>query len=956
MTSLNKALYLFMLIFITSHLEGQFYSQGEDPASVKWEKIQTGNFSLIFPKGFYADANRFANLLEYYRPYSSHSLKILPVRIPVVVHTHSVISNGFVSWAPKRMEVVSLPGQSNYAQDWFEQLALHEYRHVVQVSKFRQGFTKGLSWIFGEMATGAVSALMPKWFMEGDAVVNETVLSSTGRGRLPSFDMEFRTIILDTAVSFSYDQAFMGTYNHFVPDYYQYGYHMVSYARVKYGPDFWEKMIDFSARNPYLLAPSSLFSLKNIGLNKDKLYKKMIDSIKFYWNSQRKEMNYNNYSIIISDTAKRYRQYKLPQQLSDNSIIAMKTGIDLLDQIIQIDSAGKETKLHIIGSSSELNLSATDNYVVWDEILVDPRWEGRSYSVIKSFNIHSHSEIQLTRRTRYFSPDISNDESKIVAIETDINNNNFLIILQHPDGKLLKRISSPGNKAIQYPEWMDSKKVLLVTFDGKEKNIETVNTETGEWETLFDAGTMDVSEPISWQKYVLFRASYNGIENIYAINLHEDLFQITSASFGAFNPAISADSTCLIYSNYTSNGFELVKIFLDTNQWVRVQPEQKLLFPWPEKLKQQEMIVEKPDLKNTFQLYKSTPYSKYANLFKFHSWLPFYLDVDENNLSIDYQTIKPGFILFSQNLLSTAFSTISYRYDAGYHIVRPSFTFKGWYPVFNFAAELGGPVGILPYPEEIKPPEIRSFRKVFTAKTYIPFFFTNNKYRKLIQPQLEYEWSNTFYYNGLFKTGLNFLHFRLYFYRYLRTTYRDLYPKWGQLLSLSFTDTPSDNEQFGKLWSTQVDFYFPGMFNHHSLRLNAGYQKQWQQKFYLPVSRIAFPRGYTNYISKEFFKLSANYSFPFLYPDYSLSWLLYIKRMTANLFYDTSYGTNIQEITEGERKPYTGIYNSTGIEIFMDVHLVRVIFPFQVGLRYTYLPVRNSHDFELLFSVNTDIF
>jgi hypothetical protein len=56
------------LLFIPLWLSGQFYSQGEDPSSVKWEKIKTENFKLVYPKGFYKEANRFANLLEYYRP------------------------------------------------------------------------------------------------------------------------------------------------------------------------------------------------------------------------------------------------------------------------------------------------------------------------------------------------------------------------------------------------------------------------------------------------------------------------------------------------------------------------------------------------------------------------------------------------------------------------------------------------------------------------------------------------------------------------------------------------------------------------------------------------------------------------------------------------------------------------------------------------------------------------
>src|SRR4030042_4400932 len=81
---------------------------------------------------------------------------------------------------------------------------------------------------------------------------------------------------------------------------------------------------------------------------------------------------------------------------------------------------------------------------------------------------------------------------------------------------------------------------------------------------------MDVAEPVSWQEYVLFRASYNGIENIFAVNRGGNLFQITSATCGAFHPSITCDGTRIVYSNYTSNGFELVTIPLDTNRWIAI--------------------------------------------------------------------------------------------------------------------------------------------------------------------------------------------------------------------------------------------------------------------------------------------------------------------------------------------------------------------------------------------------
>ena len=60
---------------------------------------------------------------------------------------------------------------------------------------------------------------LPSWFWEGDAVITETLLSSSGRGRLPSFERGLRTLILSGG-EYDYVTAMLGSYAEFVPDYY----------------------------------------------------------------------------------------------------------------------------------------------------------------------------------------------------------------------------------------------------------------------------------------------------------------------------------------------------------------------------------------------------------------------------------------------------------------------------------------------------------------------------------------------------------------------------------------------------------------------------------------------------------------------------------------------------------------------------------------------------------------
>ncbi|MCK7535208.1 MAG: hypothetical protein MZV63_31595 [Marinilabiliales bacterium] len=65
-------------------------------------------------------------------------------------------SNGYVSWAPRRMELYPLPGQDNLPMWPAEQLAVHEAAHVLQLSSLnRTGLARALWYLLGEQSVGS---------------------------------------------------------------------------------------------------------------------------------------------------------------------------------------------------------------------------------------------------------------------------------------------------------------------------------------------------------------------------------------------------------------------------------------------------------------------------------------------------------------------------------------------------------------------------------------------------------------------------------------------------------------------------------------------------------------------------------------------------------------------------------------------------------------------------------
>ena len=122
------SLLLFLIYFPV--IPAQFYNTGQAPASVKWEQIKTHNFQIIYPDSFYNEANRAANLLEYMYGHISADYDFKPEKISIILYNQSVLSNGYVAWAPSRAEWVTIPPRDSYSEDWLEQLALHEFHEM----------------------------------------------------------------------------------------------------------------------------------------------------------------------------------------------------------------------------------------------------------------------------------------------------------------------------------------------------------------------------------------------------------------------------------------------------------------------------------------------------------------------------------------------------------------------------------------------------------------------------------------------------------------------------------------------------------------------------------------------------------------------------------------------------------------------------------------------------------
>ncbi len=947
--------YFFALLLLAFQFlagSAQFYSTGSAPSSVKWKSIQTPHFRLIYPAEGEQMAQKYASTLQQVYPYTGYSLEHKPKKLDIVLYNQSVVSNGYVVWAPKRMELITTSPQSTYAHKWLEQLALHEHRHVVQIDKLDQGFTKALSLLGGQMVVGAMSGFLPLWYLEGDAVVTETALSNTGRGRDPEFIQQVMAAETQLEKKFRYDEFYLGTYKAFAPDYYHYGYFMTAWSRMKYPDGLWPKVIDQVARKPFLIAPLHLKLKKETGLSKLDLYRESTLAIAKEWMKEN-EFRANNSQpkvALATSYSSPYTSYQHVHRTEKGNLLALRTSIDDIARLVEIDPAGKEKVLYTFGWFRGANLAYSRQYIAWEEIHYDTRWEQRSYSVIRIFNQNNGKTHLLKSKERHFSPAISPDETKISVIKDDGIYHSYLEIYDLSTGVLLKRYLKDKEAHLSYPVWLDNNKMAAIVLTSEGKGIYQLDIHTGLWKELLAPSYHNIEALAMARTAILFTYSYDGRSNIYSLDTAScEISRLTDEKIGAHFASFKSETGQLHYSEYTAKGYQPRALQVNQSS-VPLDAIKAYKYKLADTMAAQEKINIQDSLL-PLQHFESKPYQKGLHLFNLHSWIvPFYINLTD--LPDEELRILPGVTLFSQNSLSTLNSSISYYYQEGYHYLQPRFSFRMFYPVISFESVIGGPPRLLTSSALVtNRPESLNNHVEWLTEISLPLNFSTSRYNLGIVPAVKHRYENLYVadstnYGNAWLTsdqlyyykGYSSFDYRANFYTSTKMAYKALYPRWALYYFVSHLTPAIQKQYWGKNTVQLATAFLPGMFRHHSLQFQVGMENGYGK-------RMALPRGYAGFNGRynKAIKLNTGYGFQMAYPNLSIGPLVYIKRVQALVFYD-------QFRYENTNNQNQGTLSSTGIDLGFETHFLRFYWTFLPSLRFAYLIESQSTSFDFFIS------
>jgi len=948
----HKTIISLLLLTASVFARGQYYDTGQDPASLKWEKLESHHFNFIYPESYSDRIDRVVYSFERaYELLKGSYKEPLLGSIPVIIHNHTTRSNGYVAWAPKRIELYPSPGQDNIPMGHIEQLALHELMHVLQMHSFRRGISRTLSYIFGEQYTGALGIYTPYWFLEGEAVIAESAWSYSGRGRVPSFEKKLRALLLEKDNIYSYDKMILGSYNDFTPNHYQFGYQMTAWARTQFGDDTWQKPMDYTALKPYTLNPFNRALRKYTNHSKEDIYYETMVHLKKKWKEEEQDA-YETYTDLnpLKDGA--YINYYSPVAAGKDSIIAIKTSLDDIPAFVLINtSSGQETILHRPGKIWPYRIRFSGNILVWAEDHSDPRWQNLEYSVIKTLDIKTGHKQTLTKKSRLFGPDISPDSRLITASESTESYENNLVIMDAASGLVKNRHPVPGNKYIAFPSWSDDmEEITFISSGNGGEGIMSFKPSTGEWKTYLKAGRDDLQSAEKRGSSIFFVSSASGIDNAFRMDKDGRTRQLTSSRFGISGMSVSGGN--IFFSDYSAGGNNIASGATEASPNLP-GPDTPKSEDFIDKLNREEKLVSRNDYSLPAN-YEKKRYSKAAHLFRFHSWMPFYADV--NNISFDEMPVNPGITLLTQNNLSTVTGSIAYEYNNREHLFHSNISWKGWYPAIDFNMSYGGEPSILRNDDTTALPA-SVYRGLSTNTTiYIPLHFNRGSFIQTLWPSVNVRYSNNYVLDeegDNFDYGQTLINSRLYMSNLRKMSYRDIWPKFGQVADLYHTRSLFDSDLYGPVTSLRTTFYFPGIFRNHSIKFRYQYEKQEFRRL-LMHNRLSFPRAYKHLVAESLNSFSLDYAFPVSYPDLELGNIMYISRIRNTAFYDHALGNGIYDLEKREMREGKEYFSSTGIQLLADFYLLRIPVRLSAGIQAAWVPSEKRTAFEFL--LNMDVF
>lgn len=987
--NLMKRTILLICLLLPSVASAQFFVTGDDPGRLKWSYIESDNFKIIYPRGGDSLALIYGQDLERFRIPVSRSMGYLPCgpentfnkKMQVVLHTHYG-NNGSVAWAPKRMDLYAIPGA--YAPDptpWHTQLAVHELRHVSQMQFGLTGTLKPGNYIFGQMWNGLAAILYPGTAnMEGDAVIAETALTHSGRGRISDF-LNYYRVAFDNDEYRKWGNWRFPSQKNYSPNHYALGYMCLGGMRYLYdSPEIFGDAMKLAARNPLRIGAIYAKMKEASGKKFQEAFMEVCDTLGRLWKAEADARAPYIPSEQVQEEPRLYTDYS-SLTFAEDRIYAVKRGHLTSPVLVAIDSSGREKTVSRHASETSSLKTDSRGRIWWSENTVDKRWSLKTGAVMRRLDGKKIEKVG-DNAVRY-NPVPSPYGYFLSAIRYRINGGSSLEIMDE-EGKDIASHAAPDSLQLVETAWLSEEDIYATAVSENGYGIYHINIYERKWSKVLSPQPVMIKDLRTMGSELTFVSDRTGVNELYHFNPENaELTQKTSIRHGGSNFCYSPDGQYLYYTSLTMKGNLVfrtpVSELIDRKADFAIYHKYAIA----EKLAEQERELAAKAGEDLFpadsasEFSEAKKYRKFPNTFNVHSWAPAYVSVDNiMNMSFDrfYQALSLGASGIIQNDLSTAVGEFGYSahkdpYNKAKwrHSGHVKFTYSRLYPVvetsfdfndrglrqYNVGTYTDGKAGFV----ELRSREVNAPYFEGKIAAYIPFKFSGKGWYSGFIPRVSYTFTNDRFNKSLVMMGYGdmgtagyptFLGadkgrniFRQYLtasvrgYTMLATPNSAVYPKWGACLEIGASTNLGLEKYISPTGYVYGYCYMPGVVPEQGLKLTAVYQQILSPKSFFGQAVVnVLPRGLQENVqllswistrTPSIVKMSADYAIPVYIGDLVLGInVLAVKRLVVTPNFDCTI--------IGKRALW-----SAGADLAFDLESILTIeFPITLGITYSY--------------------
>jgi hypothetical protein len=552
-----------------------------------WYTLQTPHFRVNFHSGLEPIARRAAFIAEdVYRVVGQHLDQRPSEVVEIVLTDDTEFANGLAGAVPYnaiRLFATAPDDMSALADydDWLSELLTHEYTHIVHVDNV-SGLPALLNKVIGK--TAIPNQWQPRWILEGLAVAMETAHTSGGRLRSSQFDMYLRADVLEDHFA-GLDQM-SGAPRRFpgANIWYLYGSAFVSFIGDTYGPNVFAAVADdYGAQ----VIPWGINrAIRRVtGRTYEELYDGWLTTLKRRYSGQAaairaRGLREGRRLTRRGEDAAGARFTGACSTLGRPSLLYARNDGQTIDGFYEValDGSDPEGVLRARATGQQASFAA-DCSIIFDSNAVSQRRYNFQDLFRQLPGTSSREEDdtreRMTHGMRARHADVSPDGRQIVYVTNDRSTSTLRIAELTPDYRLIGAralVRSARFEQAYTPRFSaDGRSVVYSAWTtGGFRDIRLVDVASGKFRELSHDRAMDQQPVFSRDgKRVYFASDRSGVSNIYAYELASArLSQVTNVINGAYYPELSADEGTLVYTGYTSSGWDLFVLDNQPTRWL----------------------------------------------------------------------------------------------------------------------------------------------------------------------------------------------------------------------------------------------------------------------------------------------------------------------------------------------------------------------------------------------------